>query len=143
MSKYEIYSLIIQLVGAVGTVAVAIMAIWGDFVRSIFSSPNLKIKLKTATGEKTHFSTGTKARYYHLAVSNSRRWSSAKNVVVYLRMVEKQGPDQEWQSEMYTGPVPLVWQFGKFEAGLPLVGPEKYCDLCSISEEGQLKLITT
>jgi hypothetical protein len=142
MTEFEKYSVAIQLVVAFGTIVVAVVAIWGNYLRSIFASPRLDLRLYNAAGEPTKYDDGSNVRYYHLAVSNKRNWAPAKNVVVHITLLERPGPDGEWRPAMYSGAVPLVWQFGQFYAGLPSIGREHICDLGRIAEGGQFKLKT-
>lgn len=43
---------------------------------------------------------------------------------------------------MFGGPIPHVWQFGQFYAGLPSIGRERICDLRRISEGAKFQLKT-
>ena len=141
MTESESWNLIIQSVAAFGTLIIAILAIWGDWVRSLLAAPKLKISLRSNSGEFTQFGDGRKVRYYHLVVTNTRRWAPCRNVVAYLTRVERPGPDDNWQQVLRTGPVVLPWQFGKFYAGLPIIGRERICDLARISEDEGLELV--
>lgn len=142
MTSSEKWTLVIQGAVAVGTLGAVVMAIWGDWVRSILASPRLMIKLRDNSGEPTNFPDGSAVRYYHIAVSNGRRWAPAKNVVVYLTRLEKPSPDGSWHSALFSGPLPLTWQFAKFSAGLPSIGHEKYCDLGRIIKGRNFEILT-
>ena len=142
MTKFEAWSLVVQATVGVGTIAVAVMAIWGDLIRSIIASPKLDIDLRSSEGELTHLSDETLARYYHLIVTNKRKWSPAKNVTTYIFDLEKLGPDGEWQSSMHHGPVPIYWQFGKLYTRLPSIGHERICDIGFIPKGNTFKFTT-
>ncbi len=142
MTDYEKYSVAIQLVVAFGTIVVAVVAIWGNYLRSVLASPRLNLRLYKAEGEPTKYNNGRNLRYYHLVVSNKRNWAPAMNVVVHITLLERPGPDGEWRPAMYSGAVPLVWQFGQFYAGLPSIGREHICDLGRIVEGGEFELKT-
>lgn len=142
MTEYESYSIATQLIVAFGTIVVAIIAIWGDFLRSVFAAPKLKISLFDKEGEPTQYSDGRNVRYYHLLIKNIRKWAPAKNVLVHVVSLEKPNPDGEWQKAMYSGHVPLVWQFGDYYPGYPSIGRERICDLGRITENGVFELKT-
>lgn len=142
MTAYEKYSVATQVLVAFGTIVVAVVAIWGDYLRMLFGAPQLKLRLLNPEGEPTKYDDGRDVRYYHLAVSNDRSWAPAKNVVVHITFMERLGPDGQWQPAMYGGPIPLVWQFGQFYAGLPSIGRERICDFGRIAEGGEFRLKT-
>jgi hypothetical protein len=129
MTSFEHWSLVIQALGAVGAIAVVVVAIWGGYFRQRLAGPRLRLRLRSSEGELTNFSDGTPARYYHLLAQNTRSWAPTQNVIVFLINLERPGPDGSWQSAMATGPIPLNWQFGKFAPGLPTLGPDRVCDI--------------
>ena len=142
MTEFETYSIATQIIVALGTITVAIVAIWGDLLRSKLASPRLNISLDSPEGDPTKYSDGRNLRYYHLLVKNNRTWSTAKNVIVHITLLERPGPDGEWQAAMYSGPVPLVWQFGQYYSGLPSIGRERICDFGRIVEGSGFELKT-
>ncbi len=142
MTKYEFWSLVIQSLSVVAAILVVIVAIWGSYLKALFASPKLLISLFSSEGEPTTLSDGSKARYYHVVVKNERSWAEAKNVIVYIYSLERLGPDGEWQQAMYSGQVPLMWQFGEFDYGLPNIGKERLCDLGRVLEGLNFELRT-
>ncbi len=142
MSRFEAWSLAVQIAGALGALLVVVVALWGEYFRTLVASPRLRLRLRSAEGELTKFSDGTPARYYHLVVSNTRNWIPARNVLVFLVGLERPGPDCGWQSSMATGPIPLNWQFGAFAPGLPTVGAERICDLGRVPKGGPFEVLT-
>ena len=87
MTEAEFWGLIIQGIGAFCTLIVAILAIWGNSIRSFLAGPKLKICLHDPEGELNFLQDGTPARYYHLKVTNKRRGAQAKNVRVILTKI--------------------------------------------------------
>jgi hypothetical protein len=97
----------VSFCGAVATVGVVLVALFGEFFRSKLFSPVLQLQLLRAEGEKGKIfypsQDGTSgrfedARYYHVQVSNKRRrLSPAQNVQVFLTRVEEPGPDAQLQ----------------------------------------------
>lgn len=83
------WNLLIQLLTAIGTITVAIIAIWGDWIKIRLTPPKLKIVSLNTRGELTSFSNGTRVIFYHLKVVNSRPWSIAKNCKVLLKSISK------------------------------------------------------
>jgi hypothetical protein len=59
---------------AFGTIAVAVLAIWGDWFRFNLAPAKVTLDLHTPDGDPALFSTGTRAMFYHLKVINQRGW---------------------------------------------------------------------
>ena len=85
MTCAELWSILVQGLVAVGTLLLAVIAIWGDWIRHRLLGPNLTINLLDTEGTLNHITDGTPGRYYKLKVSNSRKWSPAINVRVILK----------------------------------------------------------
>src|SRR5258708_22990516 len=94
---------------AVGTVAVAILAIWGDQVRDFILGPRLSLSLLSASGDLTKRLDGTKVYYYHLRVKNRRRHSPAKCVRVVVQGISKRAPNVAFVAHPLVYPLQLVW----------------------------------
>jgi len=140
MTCYEIWSLIIQGAVAVGTLIVAIIAIWGNRIRSWWSGPKLKIYLHNPMGELTKLNDGTAVRYYHLRVVNGRKWSPAHNVRVLLTKIFQPAADGRWVDRSFSGPLQLTWQFPQFHVRFPFIGPDDISDLGCIVEGQQFAI---
>ena len=85
-----------QLAVAVGTIGAVLVALFGQAFRAKFFPPKLSLRLENTSGEAIQES-AWKARYYHLRVSNSRRWSPAHEVRVVLLREEEPGPNEDLQ----------------------------------------------
>lgn len=109
MSDFEKYTLILRAVQAGTATVLAILAIWGEAIRKLFAGPRLLVRLKNPLGYATVLQDGIPARYYHLLVSNQRRWAPAKNVTVLLIGIEEQSHNDSWQNLAMPGPARLVW----------------------------------
>ncbi len=103
------WSLIIQALTAVGTIAVVIIAIWGDWLKIKLTPPKLKIEFQNIRGELTSFGNGTRVIYYHLKVVNSRPWSTAKNCKVLLKAISKELPSGEFQNQALNTTPSFIW----------------------------------
>ena len=132
MTGYECWSLIIQGAVAVGTLLVAITAIWGDLIRSWWSGPKLRVLIHDAKGELNRQNDGRLVRYYHLRVANDREWAPARNVRVLLTKVFQPAADGHWVDRSFSGPLQLTWQFAQFRPRFLFIGPDEICDLGSI-----------
>jgi hypothetical protein len=119
--------------------AVAVLAIYGDWIRHKLTPPVLRLELRSQT---TFFEVigGKKHRYIHLELGNSG-WIRAENPIVYLTKIE-QHSDGGWNAIYRTGKVPLKWQFYDCGAGNPPIGPNRIWDLACLIEGDGLKLST-
>ena len=136
---------------AFGTIAVALVALFGQAFRSKFFPPRLTLRLAKPEGEKarvrlTWFEQGEPkerwedARYYHLRVSNERRWSPATNAQVFLIRMEEPGPDGELQIT-WTGDVPMRWRHQEVFPPARTIGPSADSDLCCVVKGKWLELL--
>lgn len=94
------WNLVIQSFIAIGTIAVAILAIWGNLFKSHFTPPKLKIVVQNLRGELTQLigpNFQSRVVYYHLKVVNGRTWSTAKNCKVLLTEVHLKLPNGQFQ----------------------------------------------
>lgn len=108
-------SLIIQALVAVGTIAVAVLAIWGDWIRAKLVPPKLTIRPHNLRGCLTEFSrrdpgiVGKRVIYYHVKVVNCRPWSPARNCRVLLRAILVKAPNEEFVPLPMVIPHQFVW----------------------------------
>jgi hypothetical protein len=100
-----------QIFVAVGTIAVAVLAIWGEWVRHKLACPKLRLALLDPDGMVTHRLDGKKGRYYKLRVWNDRKWSPARNVRVNLKSIFKPSADGTLTPQPLSGPLQLTWQW--------------------------------
>lgn len=124
----------IQLAVAIGTIAVAVLAIWGDRVRQWLGlGPRLNLALPDPSGEpgviREGDGTTTPARYYHLRVSNSHRWTQATNVRVVVVGLARPAADGSLVAQPLIGSLQLMWRFSSYHATFSIVGPDDFCDL--------------
>jgi hypothetical protein len=130
---------VVNLTVAIGTLAVAFVALFGDWLRHKLSPPKLLLSLKNPLGESTpgtiHNDQGadqqTSGRYYHIKVSNLKRWSPATNVQVFITQIEIPGPDTELMVS-WSGEVPIRWRHHEVFPDARTIGPSVDCDLCSV-----------
>jgi len=87
---------IAQVFIAMGTLMVAVVAIWGDWFRDKFAPPKLNVELRETKGNLTWYTDGTPTYYWHLRVKNSRTWSPARGVQVKIIEVKRQAEDNQF-----------------------------------------------
>ena len=135
---------------AIGTIAAALVALFGQIFRSKFWPPQLSLRLISLDGVKTPVvvtwaedneirQRSEEARYYHLRVANSRRWSPANHVQVILLQVEEPGPTDTLQVT-WTGAMPLRWQHQELFPASRTIGAPADVDLCSVVKNKWLQL---
>lgn len=141
MTKYEIWTLALRIAAVLTSAIIAILAIWGDWIRYTLTPPRLVVKLRSERGQLTVIN-GKKFRYYHLEVSNSCAWVFAKNVQVYVNQIDRINPANEWIKTYETGPIPLAWQYAAHCPETINIGKERYCDLGHICESQEFVIST-
>jgi len=124
---------------ALGTLAIAVVAVWGDYLRHKFAGPKLSIELRNPRGDLNRTIAGTKLIHYHLRVMNKRKWSVAKNCRVLLKQISRQGPDGNFQPIPFNVPRQFIWAPAESTPSLIDLSGEHLLDFGLISEaEGQL-----
>jgi hypothetical protein len=109
MSKSEIINAIINGFTAIGTIIVAVLAIWGDAIRARFAGPKLSLTSHNLRGSVVPLSNGSRSIFYHLKVVNARNWVRAKNCRVLLKKIWRRVPNGAFQEVTLTVPLTFVW----------------------------------
>src|SRR5690348_13543757 len=86
---YEAWKLVADFGTAVGTIAVAYLAVYGDRVRSKLFAPKFEAGLVNPKGDLTIAGDGRKVRYFHLTIANATGRNVATNCRVILREVQR------------------------------------------------------
>lgn len=131
-----------SLAVAFGTISAVAIALFGQAFRAKYFPPKLSLTVIHPEGEKTKvrltWFDGSEqkelwedARYYHVNVQNSRRWSPANQTQVFLMQFEEPGPDGEFQTT-WRGDIPLSWRHQEVFPPSRTIGPNADCDLCSV-----------
>lgn len=140
----------IQLAVAAATFLAAAVALFGQGFRAKFFPPILKLDLPDKSGERTKallkwiedgevHERMEEARYYHLRVTNSRRWSPANQCHVALLRVEQPAADGLFIA-VWSGDIPLIWRHQQALSPLRTIGPPAFMDLCSVVKDKWLQL---
>ena len=123
-------STIAQVGAAVGTIAVAILAIWGDFFKELLAaSPKLELELRDTKGHLIPLSDGRKTYYYRLRVTNVRKWCPARSTRVLVVRIEKRHADGMYYPVPHVDPLPLKWSHQRFHEFAPTIGTADVCNL--------------
>ncbi len=109
MTKSEIINAIINGFTALGTVAVAILAIWGDTVRTWLAGPKLLIVPHNFRGAVVPITNGPRGIFYHLAVVNKRSSITATNCRVLLKKIWRKAPNGIFQEVGLKVPLIFAW----------------------------------
>lgn len=142
----------VQLGVAVGTIAAALVALFGAALRAKFFPPLLRLDLLRQEGDKIPVrinppaSTGAPfrmedARFFHLIVKNKRRWSPAHDVQIYLTRVETRDVTDRWAVE-WLGDLPMRWRHQEISPLTRTVGPDAECDMMSVVKGKHIELST-
>jgi hypothetical protein len=134
---WKVAEVITGVFTAIGTVAVAVLAIWGDFFRYKFAGPQLELSLNDLRGNLTPRTNGTHTYFFHLKIRNRRVWSPAKDVRVLVERIARRGPDGSFFAEPLVYPVPLAWtpsELGDFQR---TIADTETCDLGFLDQNAE------
>lgn len=132
---------LILFFGVLGTWAIAVLAIWGNPIRSMLAGPKLELKLHNAKGEMTTNMDGLSLRYYHLDVINNRKTAKAVNACVQVNKLLWPLADGSFKDENLSTPLQLQWQFPKHNPQFLTIGYKKeVCDLGFVPRGGPFRL---
>ncbi len=133
-----------QAAVAIAMFLAVVVALFGDWIRARLFKPKLQLTLEKPRGvvadvgitSRDPEEGGVKvrkeaARYYHLRVSNVRRWPPATQVGVHLLRIDQLGPDGEFRPT-WNGEIPLLWQHSEVMPAFRTIGPAVNCALCSV-----------
>ena len=124
---------------AFGTVAVAVLAIWGDWFRSILAPTKLTIRPHTLQGDPTTNTVdGSRLMYYHLRVVNERRWLPATNCRVLLKGLSRRGPDGIFHPVPMAVPLHFVWAPAEITPPVITLVSEQILDFGYVAEKKKL-----
>lgn len=118
-SKDIICGLVIPALAALGTIAVAILAIWGDWWRArcapaklVLAPHNNLTGSLTTIGEPMPgggFRNVRNAYFFHLKVVNEKPWIVPRNCRVLLKAMSQRGPDGDFRPIPMAVPLQYVW----------------------------------
>ncbi|MFZ3238682.1 MAG: hypothetical protein WA184_25370 [Stellaceae bacterium] len=132
----------LSALGVASSIAIAIVAIWGERIRAALFRPDLSLELVNNVGQRDT-ANGTLARYYRLRLTNRALHPAAHEVQVFLTQMDIRGPDGQPQT-IFTGALPLPWQYQPLYPNTRTIGYNTIADveLLFVSPEF-LQLTTT
>jgi hypothetical protein len=135
MEDTSTVQIIIEALVAIGTLAVAVLAIWGEWFREkLGMTPKLQLRVRDSKGNLTSRADGRRVIYYHLIVENKRSWALAKGVQVMITGIWRRAAGGNFKAEDLAARLPLTWQFPQFNPVSPNIRESKICDLGFIVE---------
>jgi hypothetical protein len=122
---------------AVGTLAVAVLAVWGDWIRTRLAPGRLAVEIYEEEGETIN--QPPKQFYYrHLRVVNRKPWRRAENCRVLLQaMSRRRGPNEIFQPIPMPVPLQFIWPPQELEPSAITIHAEKTLDFGAVSQERQ------
>jgi hypothetical protein len=137
MESLNVINTIAQVFAAIGTVAVAILAIWGGKVQTAIAGPKLKLRLQGTRGDLATRANRKKSIYYYVELTNERQWSPAKGVRILIKGISKKRVDGTYSPEPLAFPLQFIWAPAEFHDLLPTVVTEDVCALGFLDEGAQ------
>ena len=119
---------------ALGTIALAFVAVYSDWLRAKLLPPRLRIEIVDAAGQLTVFDTNRPVVYYHLRVVNERPWMTIRDCRVMLVGVASRGPDLQFRPEPMPVPFQFIWAPSGITPALAVVHRDQICDLGYLTE---------
>jgi len=136
--------IIVAALTAIGTLAVAVLAIWGDWFRAKFAPGKLAIEIHNLTGDLTHLKLPNgglmHTYFFHLKIVNKRHWISPKNCRVLLQAMSKRGPDNEFHPIPMAVPLQFVWAPAEITPPVVTIHHKQILDF-GIMTEGEQKFV--
>jgi hypothetical protein len=139
----KIIEVIAAALTAIGTVAVAVLAIWGNFFRYKFAGPQLELTLNNPRGDQTPRANQTLAYFFHLRVRNRRLWSPAKDVRVQLVRIARRRPDASFLVEPLVYPLPFIWTPMELREFERTITDTETCDLGFLDQNADRFMLST
>jgi hypothetical protein len=138
--------LVIDGLVAAGTIAVAVLAIWGEQIRSILAPPKLLLQPHNLKGDPTRYTSmvsfqgtlvpvgGDRVMFYHLKVVNLRPSLTVTNCQVLLKAMSRRGPDGQFHPVPLTVAIPFIWSLPDITPPLVTITKEQILDFGKIGE---------
>lgn len=127
--SWKVLEIVAGIFTAVGTVSVAVLAIWGDYFRYKYAGPALELRLNDERGNRITRPDGSFSYYFHLQITNHRQWAPAKDVRVLVDQIARRGPDASFLPEPLVYPVWLYWTPANVNQPLRTIFNIEMCDL--------------
>lgn len=119
---------------AFGTLAVAVLAIWGDWMKARLAPGKLAIEVSEEDGDTIN-QPPNQVYHRHLKVVNRRPWRRAENCRVLLKAMSRQGPNGVFQPIPMTVPLQFIWPPQGQEPSAITVHRDKTLDFGAVSQQ--------
>lgn len=121
---------------AVGTLILAVVAIYGDWAKSKLMPPKASLELRSSQGDPTFFSpggNGNEVMFYHVKVVNLRTWLPITNCRVWLKALQKRAADGSYKQIPMSVPLELAWAPAEARERFVTIVTERILDLGHVS----------
>jgi len=130
---------IFTVVMAIGTLLVAILAIFGEQIRAICFGPRLIIAINNPQGELVSESpSNIQGIFYHLKIDNIGK-TIARNVRIFCIQISKKNANGTYENKNLTAPEQFAWRFSNIYGMIKHIPPQQnnfnlatICDLGSV-----------
>lgn len=135
---------VVQLIVAVicGGLGGAIFTWWAN--RKFRMPPVLRLRLTRKEGERVKINAPggmEDGRFFHVTASNSRRWSPAHDVQIFLTRLDEPGPDGTFHPT-WVGDLPMRWRNQESGPLTRTIGHEYDSDICSVTKGQRLQIMS-
>lgn len=137
--SYRLINTVASVFTAIGTVAVSVLAIWGDRVKDYILGPRLALSLVSAGGDLTTRNTGGRIYYYHLRVVNGKRRIPAHGVRVVVQGLSQRTPGGIFVQHPVVYPLQLSWTPAEPGEVERTIVHDSTCDFGFIDQEGDIR----
>lgn len=108
MTCYEIWSLIVFALIAIGLFSIVIIALFGNQIRQLLFPAKLNVEVLDKNGELTILDNGHRVVYYHLRIINETSVIVHK-CRVFLRKIQKRLEDGQYCDIPFSVPPRYIW----------------------------------
>jgi hypothetical protein len=108
MSRYEVWSLIINTLMALGVFSAVLVALFNVSIKKIFTPAKLNVQVLDKNGELTILDNGHHVVYYHLRVINERS-VIVRNCRIFLKKMQKRQADGQYLDIPFSVPPRYIW----------------------------------
>lgn len=132
---------------AAGTISAVVVALFGGWFRARLAPPKLALQLENPRGVRTPIILAAPdmapresvSRWYHVRVSNARRWSPASQVQVFLLRLEERDASGAYSTK-WAGEIPIKWRNAEISPVVRTIGYAAECDLCNVVKDKWMEL---
>jgi hypothetical protein len=131
----------VKLLGAIATLSVAFIGLFGSWLRFKIWPPKLTIRLADEKGtpttlvffdKTTNQQSQTPAFWYHVQVDNETRWNPVTELYIFLLLIEEKDASGAFKA-VWQGRAALGWRH-EANPQPKKIGYTSECDLCHILE---------